>query len=48
MITLIIDVVLALILADKVGQGDINWAFGMFLCGVLWLNAAAVFKKVFK
>ena len=48
MITLIIDVVLALILADKVGQGHINWVFGVILCAILWLNAIAMFRRVFR
>ena len=48
MITLIIDMILLLMLSNKVGQGHINWVFGIFLCGVLWLNAIAMFRRVFR
>lgn len=48
MITLMLNALATIVIADKVGQGHINWVFGIFLCGVLWLNAVAVFKKVFR
>lgn len=48
MITLIIDMILLLMLSDEVGQGNINWVFGVFLIAAIWLNAIAMFRRVFR
>ena len=48
MITLMLNVLASIVVADKVGQGHINWVFGVILCAILWLNAIAMFRKVFR